>query len=78
MASGALGRRSFRGGLLVWQWMMSVGEEAPAVRLCEALAVFYGHIDAVVHTVKIPASGGFTRDDIQGSSTWYNLPAGRN
>ena len=59
MASGALRRRSFRGGLLVWQWMMPIGEESPAVRFCEALAVFYGHVDAVVSTVKVPASGGF-------------------
>ena len=59
MASGALGHRPFRGGLLVWQWMMPIGEETPAVRLFEALAVFYGHVDAVVRTVKIPASGRF-------------------
>jgi hypothetical protein len=39
--------------------MMPIGEETPAVCLCEALAVFYGHVDAVVSTVKIPASGGF-------------------
>ena len=59
MASGALGRRPFRGGLVVWQWMMPKGEETPAVRFCEALAVFYGHVDAVVHTVEIAASGWF-------------------
>src|SRR5438045_4614571 len=59
MTSGALRRRPFRGGLIVWQWMMPKGEETPAVRLCEALAILYGHVNAVVRTVKIPASGGF-------------------
>jgi hypothetical protein len=59
MASGTLGRRPFRGGFLVWQWMMPIGKETPAVRVCEALAVFYGHVDAVVRTIEIPASGGF-------------------
>src|SRR3954471_17394619 len=59
MASGTLGHWPFRGGLVVWQWMMPKGEEAPAIRLCEPLAVFYGHVDAVVHAVEVPASGRF-------------------
>src|SRR5437763_13695786 len=59
MASGALGDRPFRGGLLVRQWMMPISEKTPAVRLFEALAVFYGHVDAVVRTVEITASGRF-------------------
>src|SRR5579864_2365059 len=39
--------------------MMSKGEETPAVSLCEALAVFYGHVDAVVRAVEISTSGWF-------------------
>jgi hypothetical protein len=31
MASGTYGRRLFRGGLIVGQWVMSEGEESPAV-----------------------------------------------
>src|SRR3954465_1894289 len=58
MAAGTLGGRPFRGGFLVWQWMMPIGKEPPAVRVFEALAVFYGHVDAVVRTIEIRASGG--------------------
>src|SRR5690349_17698107 len=39
--------------------MMSEGEESPAVGLGEPLAVFYGYVDSVVHTVEISAPGRF-------------------
>ena len=41
VAASTFGHRFFRGGLIVGQWMMPEGEEAPAVRLSKTLGVFH-------------------------------------
>src|ERR1700752_4028189 len=59
MASRTLSHRRFRGGLLIWQWMMPESEEAPAVGLRKTLAVFHRYVDAVELTIEKSPSGWF-------------------
>src|ERR1700751_1344806 len=59
MASRTFGHRLFRGGLIVGQWVMPEGEEAPAVGLSKTLAVFHRFVDAVELAVEISPSGWF-------------------
>src|SRR5262249_58901872 len=59
MASCTLSHRLFSGGLFIRKWVVSEGEEAPAVGLGKSLTVFYGQVDAVVLAVEIAAPGWF-------------------
>src|SRR6516165_4400711 len=59
MAPRTYGHRAFRGGRIVRQWMMPEGKKAPLVGPRKPLTVLHRHVDTVVLTVEIPASGGF-------------------
>src|ERR1700747_2639847 len=59
MAPGTFGNRRLRGGLGIRQWVMAEGEEAPAIRIREPLAVFDSRVDAVVGAVEEPTSRWF-------------------
>src|SRR5262245_56950794 len=59
VAAGTLGHRRLYGESVVRQRVVAEGEEAPAVRLREPLAVLHRHVDAVVLAVEVAAPGDF-------------------
>src|SRR5262249_42247891 len=59
VASRTLTYRLFSCDIVVGQWMMAEGEEAPAIGLGKAFIVFHRHVDAVVLAVEKSASRWF-------------------
>src|SRR6185295_5480693 len=59
VTSTALADRRLRRRVRVRQWMVAEGEEPPAVRLRESLAVFHRHVDPVELAIEEPAPGRF-------------------
>src|SRR6476661_6086701 len=59
VAASALGWRSFFVPLSLVKWVISEVEKSPAIRRRKPLAIFHGHIHAVIFTVEISSSGWF-------------------